>query len=131
MSEYTKEELEALRERMRLARDHMDRAKLEIERALTKLGPTITAWFFSTEDACSCGVTPTVGVLEIYGWIASMAKRCGSLYTNVEERIKEPLIQKSKRGSRRGQYLDRSNNSLAVISSPELPKITPAPRGES
>ncbi|SRR5258706_906623 len=128
---YTKEELEALRERMRLARDHMTRAKLEMERALTRLGPTITGWFFTTEDACSCGITPTVGTLEIYGWVASMAKRCESLYEAVELKIKEPLIQLSKRGSHRGQYYDKSNNALLVIEAPELPKITPAPRGES
>lgn len=128
---YSKEELEAIRERVRLARDHMDRAQLEMERAMGRLGSTINGWFFATEDPCHCGITPTVGIVEIYGWITSIARRCNSLYHETEIKIKEPLVQVSKRGSKRGHYFDKSNNALAVIETPALPKITPAPRGES
>ena len=112
----------------------MARAKLEMERALIHLGPMLMAWFWALEDNCECGVTPTVGVLELYRCLASMSKQCDSMFNNFEERAKEPLVQIRKRGSRRGRcpnnWLDWKG-SLHLTPEPELPHIVHAPKGES
>lgn len=127
------DELWKIRERLRLARDHMDRAQQEMERALLRLGPLVGQWFFSLEESCDCGMTPTVGVLEIYEWINTLNRRCKSLYDQTEDRLREPLIQLQKRGSHRGptNWLDRRGSICRIPLETELPKISPAPKGVS
>ncbi len=127
------EELVALRERLRLARDHMNRAQLEMERALIKLGATVGQWYFCLDEACSCGVTPTVSTLEIYHWLTVLSGRCNSLYDQSEAKLREPLVQLHKRGSRRGSHSQPNwiNWGPHQIHETELPRITPAPKGVS
>src|SRR6266481_7095657 len=93
-------EMLALRERLRLARDHMHRSQLEMERALIQLGRIVGQWFFCQEEQCRCGITNTVSTIEIYEWVTTLSRRCSSLFNQAEERIQEPLIQMRKRGSR-------------------------------
>lgn len=107
------------REQMRLARDHMARAQMEVERAMERLGSRISEWFFFTDEKCECGRCPSVGMLEIYRWLAEMHRDCKKLYDDVDERLKEPLIQANKRGSRRGiqgpiQYLDSHKELISL-----------------
>ncbi len=122
------EELLALRERLRLARDHMNRAQSEMERALIRLGPIVGSWYFCLEEPCSCGVTTTVSTLEIYQWLTALSRRCSSLFDQAEAHMREPLIQLHKRGSRRklrpASWIDWGPHPKE----PELPKITPAPK---
>lgn len=132
--ETTATKLWELRERLRLARDHMARAKSEMELALIRLGPLSTNWFYALEDNCECGATPTIGVLEMYKWLTSISGRCTALFAQFEDQSKEPLVQLRKRGSRRGRcpptnWLDWKG-SISRIPESELPKITQAPRGE-
>ena len=126
-------ELWNLRERLRLARDHMSRAQLEMERALIKLGPLVGSWYFCVDDPCSCGVTTTVSTVEIYGWLTSLSKRCSSLFDQSEAHLREPLVELHKRGSRRRLRPEAPNwlewrGHIHQIPETELPKITPAPK---
>jgi|SRR6267142_1163030 len=125
---HTAEELMGLRERMRLARDHMTRAQQEFESALTQLGPNIASWFFCLPDACECGVTPTVSVLDIYEWFTSLTHRCQTLYQDLDESTKDAKVKLGKRGSKRGNYLDLGGGHIEAFPIPDLPKITPAPK---
>jgi len=116
-------ELLELRERLRLARDHMEIAQREFEGALTNLGKNVVGWLFALPEACRCGETPTVSVLEIYDYFASITHRCKVLYQDVDEASHDAQIKAHKRGSKRKDYMDLGGGHIELTARATLDEI--------
>ena len=135
------ERKKAIIENFRVARDQIKRAENELARALTRLGSGIVNWYYETEDLCVNSTSHhTVGVVEIYTWVAEMAKECEKKYEDAKKEIQDPLVESMKRGNPRKsvQYMDSTRGVIPLgICAPidteveeELPTIKQAPRDE-
>src|SRR6266516_2552261 len=88
-------------ETIRITRDHIARAEMELERALNKMGSLMGGWYFDLEDFSKDSSKHTIGVVEVYGIIAEIHKRFKDMYNHAEEAAHEARVQLKKRGSHR------------------------------
>lgn len=130
------EDKKQLRERIRITRDHLYRANSEFELALNRMGGEMAAWWFPIE-ACECGITPTVGVIQTYEIINHLYRRLDHMLKDIDTIPEDEFIRIQKRGSRRGKnYMDTGGGHLTAVVNAEpeveeeLPQITSAPKDD-